>query len=212
MHVDALPEVTKVLLIALSKIGLPDDFYLSGGTALALHLVHRESDDLDFFTHKDFNIPALQRILTGFGELKNVSIDKGILNCYINNVKLQFLYYPYKLVRPPLLLKKITVSSKEDIASTKIITISDRGSKKDFIDLYFLLDEFSLEEIFNLLKKKYTDVHYNEVHLLKSLLYFTDADLQPMPKMIKKVEWEEVKKILIEKVKEFQRFYFSKDE
>ena len=80
-----------------------------------------------------------------------------------------------------------------DIASMKIDAISSRGSKKDFIDLYFLLKKYSLAELIGFFEKKYTGVKYNRLHILKSLAYFSDADNEPMPHMIKPIEWEDVK-------------------
>lgn len=78
-------------------------------------------------------------------------------------------------------------------ACDKLRTIGIRGSKKDFIDLYFLLKRFSLEDLFKALKKKYSRVDYNQPHLLKSLVYFVNADSQPMPRMHQDVEWKEIK-------------------
>ena len=73
----------------------------------------------------------------------------------------------------------------------KLNAISGRGSKKDFIDLYFLLKEFPLLELIGLYKKKYGDG--SEFLVLKSLSYFDDADAEPMPKMLKQYEWENIK-------------------
>ena len=88
-----------------------------------------------------------------------------------------------------------------DIACTKLITISARGSKKDFIDLYFLLKEYELQTLFEKLKVKYPKTDYNETHILKSLVYFVDADEQPWPRMHKDVSWEEIKEEIVSKVK-----------
>lgn len=90
-----------------------------------------------------------------------------------------------------------------DIACTKLITISARGSQKDFIDLFFILQAYQLRELFELLKEKYPQTDYNLLHILKSLVFFEDADHQPSPKMHKKVSWPEIKKYISEKVKGF---------
>ncbi|MBU1327505.1 hypothetical protein KKB64_02740 [Patescibacteria group bacterium] len=76
-----------------------------------------------------------------------------------------------------------------------------RGSKKDFIDIYFLLKRYSLAELLSLTKKKYAASDYSQTHILKSLIYFVDAEDQPMPRMHKQVHWQEVKEKLILAVK-----------
>lgn len=88
-----------------------------------------------------------------------------------------------------------------DIACTKLQTIGMRGSKKDFIDLYFLLQQYTLKDILGYTKKKYAESDYSETHILKSLVFFDDADAQPMPRMHKDVSWEQVKKTIIVAVK-----------
>ena len=178
-----------------------ENFYLSGGTALSLQLGHRESEDLDFFCKKSFNPQQLQQILLKYGQLKQTELSKGTVNVFLNGVKLQFLEYNYDLIRPTVKWKSFYLSSVEDIACTKLQTIGMRGSKKDFIDLYFLLTDYSLEKLFKLMEKKYKQVDYSKTHIIKSLVYFKDAEGQPMPRMHKKVAWSEVKEAMIRTVK-----------
>ncbi len=204
MHVETLPKTTERVLASIKSIPELKNFYLSGGTALALLLGHRESEDLDFFSNKEFSPQSLQQRLSVIGPLQNVEIDEGTLNTFFNNVKLQFLYYPYKLIEKPVEWNGIFLSSVIDIACTKLITISARGSKKDFIDMYIVLKQITLQELFKRLDDKYQNVNYNHAHILKSLVYFEDAETQPMPRMHVSLEWQEVKKTIIEKVKEFQ--------
>lgn len=180
-----------------------ENFYLSAGTALSLIIGHRESEDLDFFTSKKFDPLTIQNEVAKLGKLKNSELSEGTLNTYLNDVKLQFLYYPYKNIRPFIIWNNVKISSKEDIACTKLITISMRGSKKDFIDLYFLLKEFDLNKMFEMLEEKYTDTSYNKLHILKSLTYFDDAELQPMPRMQKNISWEQIKNYITTEVKKF---------
>lgn len=204
MFLNSLPEKTKQLFIKLSQEDFLTDFYLSGGTALSLQLNHRQSEDLDFFSQNLFDPQILLEQLNKFGQTENVVIEKGTLNLYLNQTKLQFLYYPYKLLESFLYYEKIKISSILDIACTKLITISDRGSKKDFIDLYFLLQKFQLKEILDILNKKYQSINYNKIHILKSLLYFADADNQPMPIMIDKIDWNNIKEEIQHQVKSLQ--------
>lgn len=192
---------TKEVLETVKDLSGIGNFYLSGGTALALHLGHRESEDLDFFTKQEFDPLSLQDELVKHGELEDVGVDKGTLNLFFNGVKLQFLHYPYNLLEPPVVWKDIKLSSVVDIACTKLITVSARGSKKDFIDMYVILQQFTLEQLFEKMESKYENIGYNIPSILKSLVYFEDAQGQPMPKMHTALEWGEVKSFLTCQVK-----------
>ena len=200
----SLPQKTESLLRKIGSLGFIRNFYLTGGTALALQIGHRESDDLDFFTQSNFQPEQIQKELEEVGTLENVEVESGTLNCFMGSVKLQFLFYPYLLIEPLIPWKNIHISSKLDIACTKIITISARGSKKDFIDIYFLLKEYNLPTLFEKLKEKYPKTNYNEPHLLKSLVYFADADNQPSPRMHKQVNWIQVKEEIVNTIKKFE--------
>jgi len=117
---------------------------------------------------------------------------------------LPFLGYPYPLLEPTTNWENIKLSSLIDIACTKLQTVGMRGSKKDFVDLYFILKQYSLEELFKQLDKKYRRSNYNLPHILKSLVYFVNADGQPMPRMRQEVGWEEIKQEIVRKVKGFK--------
>ena len=202
MYRDVLLPATERVTKKIGGASFLEPFYLSGGTALALRLGHRESEDLDFFTSTSFDPQHLQAQVQHFGRLESVEIADGTLNAFLDGVKLQFLYYPYPLLEPTSDWQGISVSSTVDIACTKIITISMRGSKKDFVDLYFLWQWYSLSELFEKLDQKYQGVSYNRAHLVKSLVYFDDAEAQPMPRMLEKVTWDEVKAGITQAVKE----------
>jgi len=204
MFTNILLTDTKKVLNNFKKTNAQQDFYLSGGTGLALQIGHRESQDLDFFSEKDFDPELLQAELAKISHLENIQLDKGTLNCFIDNVKIQFLHYPYKLLEEKIEWEGIHISSMLDIACTKLLTISSRGSKKDFIDLYFLLQIYSLTFLFEKLEEKYTNSNYDKLHILKSLIYFEDADEQPTPRMHKEVRWEVVKKEIKKAVKDFK--------
>ena len=204
MHFNSLPPNTKKLLIKISQINPFPSFYLSGGTALALHIGHRESEDLDFFTLKPFSTKQLLPTLESLGQVTKLQLDSGTINCFVNKVQLQLLHYPYKLLNKTIKLDQILISSKLDIACTKLITVSSRGSKKDFIDLYFLLQEYSLPFLFKKLKQKYSNTQLDQAHILKSIVYFKDADKQPSVKFITPISWSQVKKYLVTQVKNFK--------
>jgi predicted nucleotidyltransferase component of viral defense system len=203
---ETLPASTaKVVdLLQTKKPRFLDDFYLSGGTALSLQLGHRESEDLDFFIEQEFAPDQLQADLLKLGTLEQTELDRGTLNTFFNGVKLQFLEYPYRLIEPLEDWGAIKLSSVVDIACTKLQTIGMRGSKKDFVDLYFILEQMSLASLFELMSKKYTEVNYSQIHILKSLVFFEDAEQQPMPRMHKKVDWDLIKQRMNDEVKQIK--------
>jgi hypothetical protein len=203
IHPQTLPPRTAQLFQVLrqSKPDFLSSFYLSGGTALSLQLGHRESEDLDFFSSSPFEPNTIERQLLPYGTLSETELAPGTLNTYLNGVKLQFLLYPYRLIEPLTAWEGVNLSSVIDIACTKLQTIGMRGSKKDFIDLCFLLQKFSLETLLTQTKKKYAESDYSETHILKSLVYFDDAEAQPMPRMHQDVSWEQIKQTIISAVK-----------
>lgn len=187
----------------LSKYG----FYLAGGTALALQIGHRTSMDFDFYTEKKFSLLKLQRLLEKkFKEAIVLQKAEGTLIMKIDGVANSFFQYPYPLIFPPIKYQNFPpLASKEDIAAMKVIAISDRGTKRDFIDIYFLLKEFSLEEIFNFIKKKYPN--FNIYVGLRGLTYFVDAEKKQKRRLhlTHFVSWGKIKKFLIGEVKKYQK-------
>lgn len=200
---NTLPVKTAQLVdkIHATKPEFLKSFYLSGGTGLSLQIGHRESEDLDFFSTESFNSLQLEKEVTTLGQLSNTELAAGTLNTYVDGVKLQFLEYRYPLLEPVTSWQGMQLSSVLDIACTKLQTVSMRGSKKDFVDLYFLFEIYSLPELLEKAKAKYSTVDYNQAHILKSLVYFEDADAQPIPRMLKDVSWDMIKSKMISEVK-----------
>jgi predicted nucleotidyltransferase component of viral defense system len=204
MYPQVITPQTSHVLNALKVNAKLSGFYLSGGTALALQLGHRVSEDLDFFSGQRFDPILLQEAIEKTGRLTSTELAENTLNTFFNDVKVQFLYYPYPMLENLLEWEGVKLSSLADIACTKMITVSMRGSKKDFVDIYFLLQRFTLEELFKLVNKKYRAVDYNPQHILKSLVYFEDAEGQPMPRMQTEIDWETIKAGLIRAVKTYK--------
>ena len=198
---DVLPDEQLDLFEMLSNEDWIKEFYLVGGTSLALQIGHRQSIYFDFFIKKNFTNREIINKLVELGNFELFNEADNTINGLLNNVNISFLKYEYPAVRKLLRYKNIFIADMFDIALMKLGAISGRGIKKDFIDLFFLLDYYSLEEIFKEYKNKFGLEISNNYHLLKSLVYFEDAERQPMPKMIKKVKWEEVKKSIIQKAK-----------
>lgn len=185
-------------------------FYLAGGTALALYIGHRTSLDFDFYTKKKFNNrKLLEELETKFKNVKLIQIPEQTLIVKIEGREISFFRYPYPLIFPLIKEKDFPpIASKEDISAMKIISIIQRGTKRDFIDIYFLIKEFGLKMIFEIAKKKYPS--FNSYLALQSLTYFTDAEREKVKRRItyiKPVVWFEIKKFLIEAVKDFKKIY-----
>jgi len=206
MYQETIDARTKRVLESLGETDFIKDFYLAGGTALALQIGHRKSIDLDWFSKKEFSNVELKYVLSrlGLGKLKIYSEDERTLNTELYEVKTSFFGYRCKTLFPfEKYGKNVNLASVADIACMKVDAISSRGSKKDFIDLYFMLQKYPLKELLNLFDRKYKEIEYNHLHILKSLIYFQDTGNDPMPLMLKKIDWEEIKKEIKRQVKEY---------
>jgi predicted nucleotidyltransferase component of viral defense system len=177
-----------------------DSFVLVGGTALALQLGNRESIDLDLFSNTDFaSKDLLTSLLKDYQIVVNNQLPQTLITT-INDVKVDFIKFHYPFIRPFLALENIRMASLEDIAAMKLDAITGRGSKKDFYDLFFLLQHYSIDELFSFYTEKYP--HQTTFHVARSLTYFDDAEIQPSPIVFDKtITWETVKKKIISVIK-----------
>lgn len=201
MYEKSIDKKTKLVLEKIEKLGFVKNFYLAGGTALAIQFGHRESIDLDFFSREKFSVSDMEKELSLIGKFILSKKDDRTLDGILDGVKISFFHYDYDLIYPLIEFNNIQIADERDIACMKLDAVSSRGSKKDFIDIYFLLEKYSLSELIDFFERKYKNIEYNKLHILKSLAYFIDAEDEPMPVMIKNVEWEEVKKKIIEEAK-----------
>lgn len=204
LHLEILPKEQIKLLEALSSQTFIYDFYLAGGTCLALQIGHRKSIDFDFFIQADFDTSSLINILTQIGSFERENEESNTINGRLNGVRISFFGYRYVVIDIFKTYNNIRLAGLKDIAAMKLEAIAGRGSKKDFIDLYFLLQQFSLEDIFSFHKKKYGIGLSNQYHHLKSLVYFTDADPEAMPVMVHPLKWNDVKNQIISVARRFQ--------
>ena len=132
-----------------------NDLFLVGDTALALQIGHRISIDLDFFTLSSFDENELKNVLINQFDAQIFAIDNNAISGTINNVKFDFIAHQYPLIKPVLEKENTRLSSLEDIAAMKLNAVRNRGTKKDFIDIYFLLQKFNLEALLELVNLKY---------------------------------------------------------
>ena len=177
---------------------------LVGGTALALQYGHRQSIDLDFFgvlpEDKDELIELARRV----GDVLVTNRTKMIVQTVINQVKVDFVDYSrHAWIDEPIQGEGFVLASDRDIAAMKVNAIIGRGTRKDFIDLYVLLQHYSLTEIMGFYKQKYPE--FSEYRALLSMTYFDDAEMQDMPKMFIDTPWEEMKSAIIQAVKAYQK-------
>lgn len=190
------------LLKKIMELSSFNDYLLVGRTSLALQLGHRNSIDIDLFGDCEIDEELFTRTLNEFGTFEVFKKTKNILITSINGVKVDFVNYKYPLLRDYVVIDGIRMASKQDIAAMKINAIAGRGSKKDFIDLYFLLNEFSLAEIIDFYIQKYFDG--SKFMAIKSLSYFSDADIDQTPDVYLDFNWETCKQKIIEEVLKLQ--------
>lgn len=163
--------------------------------SLALQLGHRRSIDFDFFIDKTFELIDVKNILNSIGKYTGQHETPKTMVGRFNEAKFSLFYYPYKLISKTVNFQGINLANIKDIAAMKLVAITDRGTKKDYIDLYCLAKKrFSIEKMFDFYDKKYQSFEVNKMTLLKALQYFDDADDSEMPEMIEKVDWGQIKK------------------
>jgi len=205
MFTKGLSQTTQNNLAALKNLAFVKSYYLAGGTALSLHFGHRFSNDLDFFSQTPASSEIIKSELSKAGQLEIFQNDEGTFNGVLDGGKLSFFIYPYGLLKPVLDFNGVKVADIADIACMKIDAISSRGTKRDFIDFYFICNRFKpIEALLELYSKKYRGVKFNKLHLVKSMIYFNDAEDDVMPQMIEKVEWEAIKQFFINKIKQIR--------
>jgi hypothetical protein len=134
------------------------DFRLVGGTALALQFGHRSSIDIDLFSNKDFNAGVIHdHILRTYNQSTSRNTTNSVM-CSINNIKVDMIAHRYHWLKPPFQSEGLRMASPKDIAAMKIHAIYNAGNRqKDFVDLYYLLEKFPLNEMIQLYKQKYPD-------------------------------------------------------
>ncbi|HEC36453.1 MAG TPA: hypothetical protein ENI39_07960 [Anaerolineae bacterium] len=209
-----LSPTTRKNLALVARTPLAERFYLAGGTAVALHLGHRRSYDLDFFTpEREFPIDLPRRELEPLGELIVLHEGTGTFVGTLGGGQLSFFIYPYSLLEPFVPFEGIQVASLPDLAAMKLEAISSRGTKRDFVDLYQICQTvFPLVEVFRHFERKYAGVRYSMFHLLKSLAYFDDAEPDPMPEMLIPLDWAEVKQFFEGEVQRLMKVLTSDEQ
>ena len=168
------------------------DFYLVGGTALALQLGHRNSIDIDLFTLNEFSDTSIIELISKQYTINEIFRRQNTVISLINNIKTDFIRHNYPMLQPPITEEGISFLSKEDIAAMKFHAIIQSGKRlKDFIDVYFLLEHFSMQQMVSFFSAKYT--YSNPMIAMKAVNFFgdIDEDIDP-PKMLKPVTLKKI--------------------
>ena len=192
---------TLELLKEIQGVKLFNNLRLVGGTSLALQIGHRISVDLDLFGEINSDRLSIIKELQKIGEVKTLHYTDNINILLVKGIKVDIVNYHYPWLDSEITIDNIKLASVKDIAAMKLAAITGRGTMKDFIDLYFLLKQFSLKQIIKFYEQKYLD---GSVFLvLKSLAYFADADEDVMPKMFDEISWEEIKELISKELKNY---------
>lgn len=198
LHYETIYPNTLELLKKIQSLDMFKESRLVGGTALALQLGHRVSVDLDFFGKIDAPLEDIVFELSSFASVSPISASKMMRFLIVDGIKVDIVNYPYPWIDSPVVENGVTLASIQDIAAMKLSAITNRGTKKDFIDYYFLLKTYSLEELLDLYVRKFSDAQLFTA--IKSLTYFQDAEADPMPRMTEYLDWENVKKSIVDTV------------
>lgn len=192
LYYETIDTKTLGLIKQLQNTSICSELRLVGGTALALQLGHRKSVDIDLFGKISADINDFSELNQLFNDIKIINRNKSVNIYTINGIKVDFVNFIYTWLQQPVIIDDIIMAHIDDIIAMKLSAITGRGSKKDFIDLFFLLQHCSFENMLGLYSRKFPDGSIFLV--LKSLSYFVDAEKDLMPAMLKPLSWEQVKK------------------
>jgi len=201
LHYQTIDTQTLELLKDLQKIPEFIHLRLVGGTSLALQYGHRKSIDINLFGEINSDALSISRRLDEVGEVTQLKKSDNINIYSINNIKVDIVNYHYKWLADPRTEDGLILAQEKDIAAMKLAAITGRGTKKDFIDLYFLLQKYALSQLLDFYSQKY---HDGSIFLvIKSLSYFDDAEPDKEPVMLKHVKWEDIKNHIVSELSKY---------
>ena len=196
-YLEAVTPACRDALKLLRDLPLLSDYYLAGGTALALQIGHRISTDLDWFSTSHLlesqERDALRLALGQAGSFESVREQDGQMYARLAGADVSFIYQPHPLVEPTIPYEGVSLASPTDIGLTKLAAINSRGTRRDFVDLYCLSNFVSIERLVELAEIKYADRPTFLDITARALAYFADAEQQPMPRLLwNDLKWQEV--------------------
>ncbi len=184
---DALELLKKICLLPACTA-----FGLGGGTNLALRLGHRFSIDLDFFTNAGFSNPLLFKAITNEFPTAELLFEQNQTMMFrINDIKVDFILYPFNWLHSFEIIEATRLINVQDIIPMKLQAISNRFSKKDFWDIAFLLDSFTLDQMITIFKTKFPQIDTG--FIIHSLAAFDEAAYEQDPVCLIPKSWEEIK-------------------
>jgi hypothetical protein len=200
-HWEALTTETREAFHKVAGLPFMGQFYLAGGTGLALHLGHRFSVDLDFFSpDTDAVGPDVRALLRENLDDPMLSITHDKDSTFVatwRGVGISFFQLNlYPVVQAPIVVDGIPVATIEEIGAMKLAAIIDRGNRKDMVDLYYILQQSPIERLFKVAAIKYARVRTFAISATRALAYFEDAEALPMPRMIDRTPWTTMKRFL----------------
>jgi len=203
LHLQTVAPNTLELLKELSSKPELQGLRLVGGTALALQYGHRQSVDLDFFGTPAVSQDDIIAMLGTMGDMRVYNRTSKILQAVLRGVKVDVVdYSQYNWIDEPTQDNGLLLASPKDIAAMKINAVEGRGTRKDFVDVYALLQHYPLSELLSFYSQKYPN--FSIFRALLSLTYFDDAEQQAMPMMFDYTPWDDMKRIIIGATKEYQ--------
>lgn len=194
LYLETLSSETLGLLRRVQAEPAFKDTRLVGGAALALHFGHRTSLDLDLFGSWEPHPPLELAFSKCASRVTKEGGGEHLQFFTVDGVKIDCVTYPYAWLRPAIESDGIRVADLPDIAAMKLAAVTNRGTRKDFVDVYFLLQRHSLRQLLDWYSSKYPDG--NAYLVLRSLVYFDDAEMEPMPRMLQRIEWDTVKQTI----------------
>lgn len=201
MHPEAIPKENRHIFPKLSNFS---DFYLAGGTALALQIGHRISVDFDLFSAQEISKQLLIKVKKVFqGSQIDVSVNNlDELTVFIGKVKITFLKYPFPIISGFVEYQNIKLLNVKEIAASKAYTIGRRGSFKDYIDLYYIISQkqSDLNEIIGIAEKKYSN-EFNARLFLEQLVYFKDISDEEIIFLESRIEKKLLKEFFEKQIK-----------
>ena len=200
-HWEALTPETRQAFHKAAGLPFIDHFYLAGGTGLALHLGHRFSVDLDFFSPAPDAVgPQVRAVLRTALDDPTLSITHDEDATFVatwREVGFSFFrLHLYPLAQQPVLVEGVPVATVEEIGAMKLASVIGRGTRKDLVDLYYILQQVSIERLFEVAAVKYARVRTFAISATRALAYFDDAEALPMPLMIDRTPWTTMRRFL----------------
>lgn len=207
-HEEVLDEDAREAAVRLARV-VGAEFYLAGGTGLALQMGHRVSLDLDLFSSENAlgarEREALLEALGRSGPLSIVDSTDGTCHLLLGKTNVSLFRYRYPLLDPTSVWRGLAVASARDIAAMKVSAVVGRGSKKDFVDVYVLCEAMGLPELLEACEARFPDHQDFLAQAVRALVYFEDAEKEPMPRLLREITWPEVKTYFERKIRRLLR-------